>query len=95
MDESNYTLLTVPHDKVSKYLMAADIGFSLREKSVVDRVASPVKFAEYLRCGVGAACTDNIEDISSLVSKDSKSGILITKIRDETEIFQNSMILSS
>ncbi len=54
------------HDQVAAYLMAADVGLLLREDSLTNRVASPVKFAEYLRCGLPVILTPYVGDFSNI-----------------------------
>jgi glycosyltransferase involved in cell wall biosynthesis len=56
------------HAEVASYLMAADVGLLLREDTLTNRVASPVKFAEYLRCGLPVILTPHIGDFSELAS---------------------------
>ena len=46
------TIVSVPQRAVPDILCAADAGFLIREGSVVNRVAMPVKLGEYLACGV-------------------------------------------
>lgn len=48
----NFRIMKVLHEEVSSYLNAADIGFLIRDDSVVNRVASPTKLGEYLACGI-------------------------------------------
>lgn len=43
---------SVPHLQVSRYLSACDMGFLLREDTVLNRVACPTKLGEYLACGL-------------------------------------------
>lgn len=62
-------VLSVPHGDVPAYLAAADLGLLLREDSIVNRVASPMKFAEYLACGVPVVLSDGIGDFSDLVGQ--------------------------
>jgi hypothetical protein len=54
--------------KVPEVLMAADYGLLLRERSVTNQVASPVKFAEYLACGLKILISPEIGDFSDFVS---------------------------
>jgi len=58
------TARAASHDQVASYLMAADVGLLLRENTLTNRVASPVKFAEYLRCGLPVVLTPYIGDFS-------------------------------
>jgi glycosyltransferase involved in cell wall biosynthesis len=63
------TILSVPHAEVAHYLAAADVGLLLREKSVVNQVASPVKFAEFLAAGTPVILSEGIGDYSTMVAK--------------------------
>jgi hypothetical protein len=65
--EESYTLISVPHGEVPNYLVAADSALLLRDDSIINRVASPVKFAEYLLSGLPVVLTDGIGDVSTLV----------------------------
>ncbi len=58
---------TVPRSEIPGYLSAADVGFLLREQHPLNRVASPVKFAEYLSCGLAVVSTPGIGDVSDLI----------------------------
>lgn len=49
-------------NEVPDYLLAADYGLLIREESVTNKVASPVKFAEYLACGLKVIISDNLGD---------------------------------
>ncbi len=50
-------------------LRSADIGLLLRDDSIVNRVASPNKFAEYCACGVPVLTTPFVGDMSSMVTQ--------------------------
>lgn len=54
---------------VRNYLLAADYGILYREESVTNRVASPVKFAEYLSCGLNVLISENLGDFSGFVKE--------------------------
>jgi hypothetical protein len=53
--------------EMPEYLAAADHGLLIREDSVTNSVASPVKFAEYLRCGLNVIMSENIGDYSAIL----------------------------
>jgi hypothetical protein len=53
--------------EMPEYLAAADHGLLIREDSVTNSVASPVKFAEYLRCGLNVIMSQNIGDYSAIL----------------------------
>lgn len=52
LDDHIFKIIKVPHEEVSAYLNAADIGFLIRDDCVMNRVASPTKLGEYLACGL-------------------------------------------
>ena len=59
----------VSPQNVPEYLMIADYGLLIREQSVTNKVASPVKFPEYLSCGLKIIISENLGDYSEFVSK--------------------------
>lgn len=61
------TVVSVPPDQVPAMLAAADVGLLLRERSPVNEVASPVKFAEYLASGTPVIVSAGVGDFSALV----------------------------
>mgnify|MGYP001026535923 CR=1 FL=1 len=66
----------VTHDQVPDYLSAADYGLLLREENVTNGVASPVKFAEYLSCGLQILISANLGDFSEMVAEDSLGNVV-------------------
>lgn len=56
--------IEVPH-----YLIAADYGLLIREQSITNLVASPVKFAEYLACGLKVIISEQLGDYTSFVNE--------------------------
>jgi glycosyltransferase involved in cell wall biosynthesis len=66
---SDYTVVSVPHERVPDYLAAGDAGLLLRERSLVNEVASPVKFAEYLAAGLPVIVSAGVGDYSALVER--------------------------
>ena len=52
---------------VPKYLLTADYGLLLREETITNQVASPVKFAEYIACGLKVIISDHLGDYSKFV----------------------------
>jgi glycosyltransferase involved in cell wall biosynthesis len=70
------TVLSVAQREVAGSLAAADVGLLLRDESLVNRVASPVKFAEYLAAGVPVVLTDGIGDASELVQREQVGCVL-------------------
>ena len=64
---TKYKILSVSHIDVIKFLQIADIGLLLRDSSLVNKVASPTKFAEYCIAGLPVLMTDAIGDFSDIV----------------------------
>lgn len=85
--QSDYTLLTVEHDLMPHYLAAADLGFLLREKHLLNKVANPGKFTEYVMCGLPVMMTDEIGDYSEIM-KTQELGIVVQNINDEEEMIE-------
>jgi glycosyltransferase involved in cell wall biosynthesis len=61
--------LSLPRDAVAATLAAADIGFMLRDTRELNRVASPVKFPEYLCAGLAVVASPGTGDASGLVQQ--------------------------
>jgi glycosyltransferase involved in cell wall biosynthesis len=59
--------LSLPHAQVAATLAAADIGFMLRDARELNRVASPVKFPEYLCAGLAVVGSPHTGDASALI----------------------------
>lgn len=73
---SKFKIEAVQRAEVFDVLQMGDIGFLLRDKSVVNRVASPTKFAEYCLSGMPVLTTEWVGDISDIVV-DHKLGEVI------------------
>ena len=67
--EDDFTIINLFHEEVPTYLPMGDVGLLLRSESIINRVASPVKFAEYLACGIPVLATKGIGDVSYLIRK--------------------------
>jgi len=72
----DYQVMAVPHADVGRYLRLADAAFLLRKNSMVNVVSAPVKFAEYLACGLPVITSPYVGDYSSLTATD-RLGILV------------------
>jgi glycosyltransferase involved in cell wall biosynthesis len=71
-----YNIVSVPFSEVPTHLAAADVAVLLRHPSAINSVASPVKFAEYLSCGLPVIVTSQIGDFSSLVQREGLGLVL-------------------
>ena len=52
-------------------MIKADYGYVYRNQAKTNYVASPVKIAEYLNCGLKLLISDNLGDYSELVQENS------------------------
>ncbi len=66
---TDFTVTAVEHAEAKNYIAVADLALLLREDNMVNRVASPVKFGEYLACGVPVCVTPAVGDLSELVAE--------------------------
>jgi hypothetical protein len=56
---------SVPNEEVCKYLNAADYGLLFRENTIMNNVASPTKYAEYILCGLPVLISEGVGDYSN------------------------------
>lgn len=61
----------LPHKELMIKLKEYDFAFLLRDNVVMNNVASPVKFAEYLSCGLIPIISPGIGDYSQLVENEN------------------------
>lgn len=64
------------HEEVNTYLDQCDYGILIREDNWTNKVASPVKFAEYLNAGLKVLISPHIGDFSEMV-RTSSLGIIV------------------
>jgi hypothetical protein len=68
--------------EVANYLALADYGLLIREQSVTNKVASPVKFAEYLCSGLKVIISEYLGDYSHFVTEHN-CGYLLNQIPEQ------------
>jgi hypothetical protein len=66
--------------EVSSFMIAGDYGLLIREPSVTNKVASPVKFAEYLACGLRVIISPDLGDYSDFVRRHDCGWVIGDKI---------------
>jgi hypothetical protein len=59
--------LFVPENEVANYLTSCDYGLLIRHDKITNQVSSPVKFAEYLACGLKVIISEDLGDYSVMV----------------------------
>jgi glycosyltransferase involved in cell wall biosynthesis len=74
-----YSFMSLSIHEIPTYLPVADFGFLLRSQSLVNRVASPTKFGEYLAAGVPVITTPFAGDAPQIVGK-SECGFIIEDV---------------
>lgn len=70
VSENDFVLLEIPHADILHYLELGDVALLLREFNMVNRVASPVKFAEYLAAGLPVIITEGVGDCTTIVRQE-------------------------
>ena len=75
--DSEVTIVSVAPHEVPEYLVAADVGLLLREQCVVNEVAAPIKFGEYLASGVPVIISEGIGDYSDFVRQCELGEVLL------------------
>jgi len=73
---SDFHCEQVPNETIQDWLSVVDAGIILRHDLPVNNVASPVKIAEYLACGLPVICSSEIGDLSDLIEQ-SHAGIVL------------------
>lgn len=71
----------VNYSEMPSYLNAADIAIIWREESIVNKVASPVKFSEYLCCGLPVIANESVDMIKEYILNNS-CGLIINNLKD-------------
>lgn len=74
------------HNEVPALLNASDIGFLFLRPSPNIKTSSPVKFAEYLNCGLPVLITPEVGDYSELVVRTGVGAIVEHRGRLDTSI---------
>jgi len=87
LPKNDYTLLSVEHSHMPAHLNAADLGLLLRENHLLNKVASPTKFSEYVMCGLPVMMSEGIGDYSETM-KSQRFGMVIHDNENEGEIIK-------
>jgi len=98
-DDNNQSLMKLyPHqilrrwvkpEEVHDFLSLCDYGLLIREKTVTNNVASPTKFAEYLKAGLSIIISSDLGDYSEFVNNNN-CGIIINNITEQLSITKPS-----
>jgi len=71
----------VSYAEMPLYLNAADVGIIWRDESVVNKVSSPVKFSEYICCGLPVISNYSVDMIREYIASNN-CGILLKDLND-------------
>ena len=82
LDKDYFSLLSLEHDEIPPYLMAGDFGFMLRARGLISDTSSPIKFGEYIGCGLPVAIAEHLGDFPDIV-QDKDFGVVIDNWEDE------------
>jgi hypothetical protein len=69
------------YKEVGDYLSAADIALLIRDQSIVNQVASPVKFSEYVCSGLPVISNGNVDMVTEYI-KTTGNGLIIMNLHD-------------
>jgi len=81
IDRPHVSNLFVDYGDVPRHLMAADVAVLWREDNVVNHVASPVKFAEYVCCGLPVIVSQSVSGAARFV-EEGHPGLVIDELDD-------------
>lgn len=81
LQKNDFTILSLPFDEVPDHLLMGDIALLFRSNSIVHRVGSPMKFAEYLACGLPIIGNDGLGELCKVV-EDNKVGAIVDFDKD-------------
>lgn len=76
ISQEHYKIDAVKQSEVFNVLQMGDIGFLLRDDSIVNRVSSPTKFGEYCLSGMPVITTEWVGDISKIV-EENQLGLIV------------------
>jgi hypothetical protein len=81
LPESDWKVISLPHEQVWTTATAGDVGLLFRDDTIVNHVASPTKLGEYLSLGVPVAVSEVIADGARAV-REYAVGVAIDQVRE-------------
>jgi glycosyltransferase involved in cell wall biosynthesis len=95
LSPDRFTVRSAEHSEVPGLLNASDIGLLLLRESPNIRTSSPVKFAEYLNCGLPVLISDAVgdyslmsaqQDVGAIVANDNSFDMnIVSRIRNHRQ----------
>lgn len=101
IEKYTYTIMNKPYSELCKFLSAGDLGFMLRKDDELNNISRPVKFAEYISCGVPVISSKGLKDVLDIINNYDMGFILedpfnnrevekiAVKIKDRMEIIKS------
>ena len=83
--ESSVNFMTAKSSEVFSCLIKNNLGLLIRENNIINNVAAPLKFAEYLSAGLPVLVSEGVGDTADLIDE-FKVGVVI-KNKDYTAAF--------
>ena len=84
----------VPNNKVVDFLNAADYGFLLRENIILNNVAFPTKFAEYLLSGLPVIISESLIDCVKYCKKYNSGFVVSNSDVEKIEDFSPKLLIN-
>lgn len=82
LDISDFTIRSVFHEEIPKYLAAADVGIIFDKPGFSRKANSPTKFAEYLATGIPVIINYGIGDTEEIVAANN-IGVVVRNFSDK------------
>jgi len=90
--EENYLVTNIDQKNLAKFLCIGNIGLLLRDNSLVNKMAFPTKFAEYLACGVPVLISRSLGDQAKIIRQNS-IGEVMENTDSNTELDRAAKII--
>jgi len=69
LHDNDFTILSLSYEEVPDHLLMGDIGLLFRDDNLIHRAGSPMKFAEYLACGLPIIGSAGLGELIPYLSK--------------------------
>jgi glycosyltransferase involved in cell wall biosynthesis len=80
----------IPITEMPHYLSSADVAIIIREDNLVNRVASPVKFSEYLACGLPVIANNGVTMIEEIINLHKIGKVISSMDEVDEELIQET-----
>lgn len=80
---SDILLTETSFESMPGYLSSADVGLFFIKPTFSKKASCPIKFAEYLSCGLPVICNRNIGDLDTIIES-NKVGVLVESFNENS-----------